>query len=159
MGIYKYWLIAILGFGISYYFSKVKTKQSLFLAKGMMKKMLSDIIGILLIIGLLVTLIPFDKISTQMADGANQLLSVVLFAILGSITIIPAFVAFPLVGSFLDAGIDVMSATSFLTTLTMVGLVTLKLEIAEYGKKFAYTRNMLSFAFAILIALVMGVII
>lgn len=93
-----------------------------------------------------------------MAGGVNQLFSVIFFGALGSITIIPAFVAFPLVGSFLDAGIDIMSATSFLTTLTMVGIVTLKLEMAEYGKKFALLRNGLSFVFAIIIALVMGVI-
>lgn len=158
MGLYKYWVIALLGFVISYYFSKDKTKQSLGLAKGMMKNMLSDIIGILFIIGLLVTFIPFEKISVHMSGGVNQIFSIVFFAILGSVTIIPAFVAFPLVGSFMDAGIDVMAATSFLTTLTMVGVVTMKLEIAEYGKKFTLLRNGLSFVFAVLIALVMGVV-
>lgn len=158
MGLFKYWIIALIGFAISYKVGKEKTNQSLSLAKGMMRNMLSDIVGILLIIGLLVTFIPFDRISENMAGGVNQLFSVIFFGALGSITIIPAFVAFPLVGSFLDAGIDIMSATSFLTTLTMVGIVTLKLEMAEYGKKFALLRNGLSFVFAIIIALVMGVI-
>lgn len=158
MGVFKYWIIAIIGFAISYWLSKEKTNKSLNLAKGMMKNMLSDIVGILLIIGLLVTFIPFDYISAQMAGGVNQIFSVVFFGMLGSVTIIPAFVAFPLVGSFMDAGIDVMSATSFLTTLTMVGVVTIKLEVDEFGKKFAFMRNGLSFLFAILIALMMGVI-
>ena len=158
MTMLKYWIVAILGFAISYGINKNKTKNSLGLAKGMMKNMLSDIVGILLIIGLLVTFIPFDVISEKMAGGTNQLFSVVFFAGLGSVTIIPAFVAFPLVGSFMDAGIDVMSATSFLTTLTMVGLATIKLEVAEFGKKFAFMRNGLSFLFAIIIALTMGVI-
>ena len=158
MGVFKYWVIALVGFGISFGISKVKTKQSLDLAKGMMKNMLSDIVGILLIIGLLVTFIPFDLISEKMAGGTNQLFSVVFFAGLGSVTIIPAFVAFPLVGSFMDAGIDVMSSTAFLTTLTMVGFATLKLEVAEFGKRFAFMRNGLSFIFAIIIALTMGVI-
>jgi len=158
MGVFKYWVIALVGFGISFGISKVKTKQSLDLAKGMMKNMLSDIVGILLIIGLLVTFIPFDLISEKMAGGTNQLFSAVFFAGLGSVTIIPAFVAFPLVGSFMDAGIDVMSSTAFLTTLTMVGFATLKLEVAEFGKKFAFIRNGLSFIFAIIIALTMGVI-
>ncbi len=158
MGLFKYWIIAALGFGLSFWIGKDKTKQSLSLAKGMMKNMLSDIVGILLIIGLLVTFIPFDVISERMAGGANQLFSIVFFAGLGSVTIIPAFVAFPLVGSFMDAGIDVMSSTAFLTTLTMVGFATLKLEVAEFGKKFAFMRNGLSFIFAIIIALTMGVI-
>jgi len=40
----------------------------------------------------------------------------------------------------------------------MVGVVTFPLEKKEFGTKFALTRNILSFGFAIVIALVMGVI-
>jgi hypothetical protein len=47
----------------------------------------------------------------------------------------------------------------FLTTLTMVGLVTFPLERREFGLRFTTTRNIFSFAFAIMIALAMGVII
>lgn len=83
MGLFKYWIIAALGFGLSFWIGKDKTKQSLSLAKGMMKNMLSDIVGILLIIGLLVTFIPFDVISERMAGGANQLFSIVFFCRFG----------------------------------------------------------------------------
>ncbi len=37
MGLFKYWIIAALGFGLSFWIGKDKTKQSLSLAKGMMK--------------------------------------------------------------------------------------------------------------------------
>ena len=48
---------------------------------------------------------------------------------------------------------------AFLTTLTMVGVVTFPLEKKEFGVKFTAVRNGLSFLFAIIIAYVMGVII
>ena len=52
-----------------------------------------------------------------------------------------------------------MPAVAFLTTLTMVGIVTFPLERREFGLKFTITRNALSFVFAMVIALVMGVIV
>ena len=41
----------------------------------------------------------------------------------------------------------------------MVGIVTFPLEIKAFGKKFTFIRNGLSFVFAIIISLIMGVII
>jgi len=72
--------------------------------------------------------------------------------------LIPAFVAFPLVGSFVDVGASIIPAVAFLTTLTMVGIVTFPLEKKEFGFKFSLVRNILSFISALLIAAVMGVI-
>ena len=57
------------------------------------------------------------------------------------------------------AGVGIVPAVAFLTTLTMVGIVTFPLEKREFGLKFAAVRNGLSFLFAMLIARVMGVII
>ncbi|MDD3702586.1 MAG: hypothetical protein PHC55_13255, partial [Bacteroidales bacterium] len=85
-------------------------------------------------------------------------ISTIVSALAGSITLIPAFVAFPLVGSLVDAGASIIPAVAFLTTLTMVGLVTFPLEKREFGLKFATIRNIFSFVFAIMIALAMGVI-
>ena len=52
----------------------------------------------------------------------------VIAALVGSITLIPAFVAFPLVGSLVDVGAGILPAAAFLTTLTMVGMVTFPLK-------------------------------
>jgi hypothetical protein len=40
----------------------------------------------------------------------------------------------------------------------MVGAVTFPLERKEFGTRFALTRNLFSFGFAVLIALTMGVL-
>jgi uncharacterized membrane protein YraQ (UPF0718 family) len=126
-------------------------------SKSMMGNMLGEIIAIIFLIGLLLTLIPPETIKSALGS-ANTFLSTIVGALVGSITLIPAFVAFPLVGSLVDAGASIIPAVAFLTTLTMVGVVTFPLEKKEFGTKFALTRNILSFGFAIVIALVMGVI-
>jgi uncharacterized membrane protein YraQ (UPF0718 family) len=111
----------------------------------------------LFLIGLILTFIPPEVIKNVLGES-NLFISTVISALVGSITLIPAFVAFPLVGSFVDAGASIVPAVAFLTTLTMVGIVTFPLEKQEFGLKFATTRNVLSFVFALIIALTMGVI-
>lgn len=147
--------------GAAFIASLVKDKQKTFnsmkMAKGMMKNMVGQIIGILLLIGLILTFIPPEVIKSTLGES-NTFISTIVSALAGSITLIPAFVAFPLVGSLVDAGASIIPAVAFLTTLTMVGLMTFPLEKREFGLKFATIRNIFSFVFAILIALAMGVI-
>lgn len=151
------WVITITLFLYSMVKNKNKTVHSMKMAKGMMKNMLGEIITILFLIGLLLTFIPPETIKNVLGSS-NTFISTVIAAIVGGITLIPPFVAFPLVGSFVDLGVSMIPAVAFLTTLTMVGVVTMPLEKQEFGLKFALTRNVLSFGFAILIALVMGVL-
>lgn len=149
------WIITIILFIVSVTKDKNKTFDSIKMSSGLMKSMIGEIIGILFLIGLILTFIPPDKIK-QYLGGSNILISTFISAILGSITLIPAFVAFPLVGSIVKAGANIVPIVAFLTTLTMVGFVTFPLEKKEFGVKFALTRNILSFVFAIIIALLMG---
>lgn len=137
--------------------NKKKTGKALKVAKGMAKSMLSDVVAIVLLIGLLLSLIPSEKIESLIGSGSS-LLTTIGSAVVGSITIIPAFIAFPLIGSLKDNGAGIVVLTAFLTTLTMVGFLTFPLESKSFGKKFAIKRNVLSFVFAIIIALCVGVI-
>lgn len=127
------------------------------MALGMGKGMLISILSIIFLIGLLLTILPPESIA-EFVGKQSLLLATVISAAFGTITLIPAFIAFPLFGTLVHAGVGVVPAVAFLTTLTMVGIVTLPLERREFGLKFAAVRNGLSFIFAIIIALVMGVI-
>lgn len=149
--------VAIISLFVSISKDKDKTLMSLSQAKNMMGSMLSDIIGILLLIGLVLTIIPADWIESTIG-GESGLIAVIISAVIGTITLIPAFVAFPLIGSLRENGAGIMTLTAFLTTLTMVGFITMPLEVKTFGKKFTFARNIVSFVFAILIALLMGVI-
>lgn len=152
-----FWIVGGILFIISIIKEKEKSKDAMKKSRGMMKNMIGDIIGIIFMIGLILTLIPPETIESVLGSE-NLLLSSVVAAVVGSITLIPAFVAFPLVGSFVDAGASIVPGVAFLTTLTMVGMVTFPLEKKEFGTQFAVTRNVLSFGAAISIAILMGVI-
>ena len=151
-----FWVIAIVLTAISLIKDKKKTFAAMKKSKGMMGNMLGEIIAIIFIIGLVLTFIPPETIKSVLGSTIT-FVSTVVSALVGSITLIPAFVAFPLVGSLVDVGASIVPAVAFLTTLTMVGIVTFPLEKKEFGTKFALTRNVLSFGFAIVIALTMGV--
>ncbi|MBP1925356.1 uncharacterized membrane protein YraQ (UPF0718 family) [Sedimentibacter acidaminivorans] len=152
------WIITLIWFIGSIIKDKKKTFGSIKMSSGMMRNMIGEIVGILFLIGLIITFIPPETIK-QYLGQSNVVLSTIVSAFVGSITLIPAFVAFPLVGSLVKAGASIVPIVAFLTTLTMVGFVTFPLEKREFGMKFALVRNSLSFGFAIIIALIMGVII
>jgi uncharacterized membrane protein YraQ (UPF0718 family) len=79
-------------------------------------------------------------------------------ALLGSISLIPGFVAFPLCALLIKMGAAYSVVAVFLTTLMMVGVVTLPLEAKYFGWKAALLRNGLSFVAAIVIGLGVGLL-
>lgn len=151
------WAATVLFLLFSFAKDRGKTKQALKMAFGMGKGMLGSILSIIFLIGLILTVLPPQSIAA-FAGKQSLLLATVASAAFGTITLIPAFIAFPLVGTLVHAGVGIVPAVAFLTTLTMVGIVTFPLERREFGLKFAAARNGLSFVFAIVIALAMGVI-
>lgn len=152
------WIGTIVFLIISLKKDKGKTKQAMKMAFGMGKGMLGSMLSIVFMIGLILTFFPPEKIASFVA-GQSLFLATIVSAALGTITLVPAFIAFPLVGTLVDAGVSVVPSVAFLTTLTMVGIVTFPLEKREFGLKFTIVRNALSFIFANVIALAMGVII
>lgn len=150
------WVISISLLIVSLIKRKEETFKSFKKSKKMMQNMIPQIVSILIIIGYLMALFPQEVIKNVL--GEDTVVSTILAALVGAITIIPAFVAFPLVGSLVDQGASIVVGVSFLTTLTMVGIATFPIEKQEFGLKFTLIRNIMSFVFAIIIALVMGVL-
>jgi len=151
------WIITAVLLGVSFYLKKKETIGALKKAKKMMASMLPQIVVILLALGLILGIIPPDYI--QQVLGENQtVVGVIIASVFGSITIIPAFVAFPLVGSLVEQGANYAVAAAFLTTLTMVGIATITLEKKQFGTKFTVLRNSISFGAAIVIALILGMV-
>lgn len=136
---------------------KKKTLAALKKALSMGRGMALSIFAIIFAIGLILTIIPPESIASYLGNQST-IVSTIIAALVGTITLIPAFVAFPLIGTLLKAGVGVMPAVAFLTTLTMVGVATIPLERRTFGTKFTVARNVFSFIAAIVIALVMGVI-
>ena len=134
-----------------------KTKQSLGVALKSLIKILPIVLIIIIIIGLLMAFVSPEQISRFIGEqtGFSGILSI---AALGSVLPIPAIISFPLAASLLQSGASTTTIATFVTTLTMIGVLTLPLEIKALGKKMAFLRNGLSFIIAIAIAFLMGVI-
>ena len=116
-----------------------------------------NIAGIMAIVGLILALLPPELIKSLLG-GESMALSTLYGALIGAVTIMPAFIAFPLAQSLYSSGAYLVAIAAFLTTLTMVGVATLPIEIKHFGKKFAMTRNGISVLMALVIALGMGVL-
>ncbi|MBS3817645.1 MAG: permease [Candidatus Thermoplasmatota archaeon] len=150
-------LFALICFLYGVYRDKEKAVESLKKAVFSLFKILPTVLIIIVIIGLMLGFVPPSEISRFVGEQSG-IFGVLLVGIVGSILHIPALVSFPLAASMLDSGATVTAVAAFITTLTMIGMVTLPLEIKKLGKKFALLRNGLSFIIAIIIALIMGVL-
>jgi len=149
--------IAVIGILIAFIKNKEKAIESLKMAGKSFIKMLPMVFIIIIAIGLLLGFVPPEQISRFVGDqsGAGGIL---LVGIVGAIMHIPALLSFPLAASILESGASVTAVAAFITTLTMIGMITLPLEIKILGKKMALLRNGISFVIAILIAFIMGMI-
>lgn len=143
--------------GWSFYRDNEKTKNALKVALRSFVKILPTMLAIVGITGLVLAIIPPEWISTYLGEQAG-IYGPISAGLIGSLTLIPGLVAIPLVGTIYRQGASIYTVAIFISTLTMVGIVTLPAEIEQLGKKLAIWRNGLSLAFAILIALILGVI-
>lgn len=129
-----------------------KTITGLKIAKGTFGEIASEILGLLFLVGLFFAVVPPGSIK-GLLGGANVFLSGIYGSLIGSVTIMPAFVAFPLSSSLVERGAHLVAVAAFITTLTMVGFATAHIEIDHFGKRFTLIRNVLSFLVAIIVAL------
>lgn len=151
------WILAALFLIISLRRNKEKTINSLKVALKFFRSMALLILITIWVIGFLLAFLPPEIISKTVGQEAG-FKGVILAALFGSIVMIQAFIAFPLAGSLLRQGANASAIAAFVTTLVMVGVVTVPLEVKLFGRKFTFWRNFLSFIFAIIIALIMGAV-
>ena len=137
--------------------NKTKAKKALVMALVKAVNLLPMMLVIIVLIGLIFGFIPPEMIRNYL--GSNEsILQIVLASLFGAITMIPSLVALPLAGSLIEAGASYTPVAAFITTLTMVGFVTLPVELKELGKKITILRNVFAFVFAIVISLIIGVL-
>lgn len=149
--------IAIIWLLISFSKDQVKTKLALKKAWRSFENILPSILAILFLIGFVLTFLDAQVISKLL--GANSgILGMVIAATVGCITLIPGFVAFPLAASLHAAGAGYAQIAIFISTLMMVGIATLPLEMKCFGKRVALKRNILSLILAVITSCVVGVI-
>lgn len=149
--------IVVLLLIISFVKDRKKTVEAIKIGMISLLKLMPVLISITLMIGLLMGFVSPDMISKVIGENSG-FKGVITSSLFGSVLHIPSIVAFPLSASLIERGASIMSVAAFITTLTMIGFVTLPLEIKELGKRFALLRTTFSFVAAICVAIIMGLI-
>lgn len=153
----SYFLYVVSGGLLLLSFFKNKEKTKLAIKKGWksFEKILPQFLTVLMLIGILLSV--FDTNTISRIIGADSgIAGVILAAVTGSITLIPGFIAFATASALLHAGAGYMQIAAFISSLMMVGIVTLPLEIQYFGKKVAVLRNLFAFLFSFLVAFLLG---
>lgn len=143
--------IAAALFALSAVKDRDKTKKAL--AKGLkaFEGILPQFLVVLICVAVGLALFEPETISRWLGSESGWL-GVAMAAAIGSITLIPGFVAFPAAGELLRNGAGTLQIATFVSTLMMVGVVTLPVEAKVFGKKAAISRNALAFAFSLVAA-------
>ncbi len=141
---------------VSFFKDRGKTKLALKKAWKSFENILPQFIAIIIIVGIVLAVLNAQTISALIGKESG-LIGVAILLVIGAITLMPAYVAFPLAASLLHSGGGYMQLAAFISALMMVGIMTMPLEIKYFGKKATLLRNGLAFVFSFFIAIVMGV--
>ena len=142
---------------VSLRFDRTKTVAGLRKGWRMFRNIAVPFLNVLILVSIALYLIPPGFISKYLGAGSG-VLGFITAALVGSITLIPGFISYPIAASLLQQGASYTVVATFMTTLMMVGVVTLPLESQYFGKRVAILRNILNFIAAILIGLAVGMI-
>lgn len=154
---YIIYACAMAGLIISFVKSKNKTKKALMKAWKSFENILPQFLAIILVIGMMLSVLDTETI-TKILGADSGIKGVLIAAFIGSITLIPGFVAFPLASALLESGAGISQIAAFVSTLMMVGVLTIPMEIKTFGKKVTIVRNVSAFVFSLFVAYMMGVI-
>lgn len=158
MDSYIFYSLALILLILSLIKDKKKTKMALKKAWKAFENILPEFLVVILLVGLLLAILNPETIS-KIIGAESGWLGVILAAIIGSITLIPGFVAFPTAAILLENGAGYMQIAAFVSTLMMVGIVTMPVEIKYFGKKISILRNVLAFFFSLVVAILIGMVV
>lgn len=151
------YILAITSLLISFFKDKKKTAMALKKSWKALENILPQFLSILIIIGLALAILSPETI-TALLGASSGIWGVLAAAAVGSITLIPGFIAFPLAAALLKSGAGYMQIAVFVSTLMMVGIITMPLEIKTFGRRATLVRNASAFVFSLLAAFVIGMV-
>ena len=152
-----FYALAITLLAFSFFRDRAKTAQALRKAWKSLESILPEFLGIIVLIGILLAV--FDPNTIQKLIGSSSGWGGTLLAsAIGSITLIPGFIAFPTAAMLLNGGAGYMQIAAFISTLMMVGVITLPAEISTFNSKVALLRNGLAYLFSLFVALIVSIV-
>lgn len=144
--------LAALGLALSWRSDQGKTRAALAKARASLLMILSPLVTVILLVALVLTALP-PSVLSRLVGAQSGFMGVLLASVAGSATLIPGFAAFPMARMLLDNGAGIVQVGVLVSTLMMVGVVTLPMERSIFGWKAAIARNVLAYGHSFLVAL------
>lgn len=143
---------------LSFIKDRSKTKKALAIAvKIFFMNMLPMLLSIVAVVSIMLYLLPDHVIAKYLGNSGNGI-GVVIGLLIGSISLLPGFITFPLSGLLLRQGVSFVVLGAFTTTLMMVGIITFPMERKFFGTKLALYRNIAGFIIAVIVSLCIGLV-
>ena len=142
---------------LSFVRDRSRTAEAVRIAIRRFTGILAPFLAMLSLASLAITLVTPERLSA-LVSGEHVWVSTGLAAIIGSVALMPGFIAFPLAGILLENGVPYTVLAAFTVSLMLVGVATFPLERAYFGTGVSLLRNGLCLAVAMCIALVIGVV-
>jgi uncharacterized membrane protein YraQ (UPF0718 family) len=149
--------ITLIGLLLSFLFDKEKTFEGIKKGVTMFLKILPALLSVIIIISIVLYLTPKELFLKYFGNDSGAM-GFVFAALIGSITLIPGFIAYPVCGFLIKNGVSYPVIAVFVTTLMMVGIVTIPIEKKYFGLKVTLMRNILSFFGALVVGLLIGIL-
>lgn len=140
---------------ISFIKDKSKTKKAIISGLKSFENVLPQFLCIIITVGILLSFFTPDTIS-KILGNSSGFIGIILADIIGAITMMPTFVAFSLGNTLLLNGAGYSQVATLVSSLVLIGLMTLPLEVEYMGKRAAFLRNLIAFIFSIVVGLILG---
>lgn len=143
---------------ISFLVDKKKTMKGIKKGIKQFSKILPTLLSVIIIISIILYFLSDEFFIEYLGEEAG-LVAYFSAAFIGSISLMPGFISYPLAGILLKSGVSLSVIAVFITTLKMVGIMTIPIEAKYFGLKTALIRNALSFIGALVVGAIMVLII
>lgn len=155
MSTYILYIITAILVAVSFSKDRQKTKMALKKGWKSFNNILPELLGVMMLVGVLMALLNPAVIS-KVIGAESGWLGIIISAVVGAVTLIPGFIAFPTADVLLQQGAGYMQIGAFISTLMMVGVLTLPVEVKYFGRNIAILRNSSAFVFSFFVAYIIG---
>ena len=153
---YTLYYIAGIAIIISFFADRERTIKGLKIGWKKFSKILGTYLKLLIILSFI--LLISDQFIINYLGGQAPFIGLIMGLIIGSVTMMPGFIAYPLAGILVSKGVNYMVVAAFITTLMLVGVATYPVEKEYLGIKATIWRNIAGFIISALIAVATGVL-
>ena len=142
---------------VSLIFDKKKTWKGIKIGLKQFINILPTLLSVIILISIVLYFVS-DKVLMEYLGADAGITAYFSAAILGAVAILPGFIAYPLAAILVKSGVSLSVIAVFITTLKMVGILTIPIEKRYFGLKITLMRNALSFIGAIVVGTAMALI-